>query len=113
MTAGTGDVPEVAGRRFQSSAFTSGLTVPDFAACLHMGLRPVAFVQGFCVMQWSWYGAGSPYLRGNSPYLGGGRQYAESYNCPHGMVSADHRSWGQNYEQTWVEDAWAQGFGTA
>ena len=26
------------------------------------------------------------------------------------MVSAEHRSWGQNYEQTWVEDAWTEGF---
>ena len=30
----------------------SGLTVPDFAACLQMGLQPVGFVQGYCVMQW-------------------------------------------------------------
>jgi hypothetical protein len=29
------------------------------------------------------------------------------------MVSAEHRTWGQNYEQTWVEAAWLQGFGSA
>ncbi len=107
------DLPEAASRRFESRAFTSGLTVPDFAACLQSGLRPVGFVQGFCVMQWSWYGMGSPYNRGLSPYGGGGGGYSETYQCPHGYVSAEHRSWGQNYEQSWVEQAWSQGFGLA
>ena len=37
-----------------------------------MGLRPVGLVQGFCVMQWGWYGAGSPYTRGMTPYAFGG-----------------------------------------
>ena len=115
MTTGTGDVPEAVGRRLESSAFTSGLTIPDFAACLQMGLRPVAFVQGFCVMQWSWYGAGSPYMRSGSPYGGQAGRYVESYSCPHGYAFAtgDHRTWGQNYEQTWVEGAWSEGFGSA
>jgi hypothetical protein len=115
--AGTGDpeaVVKEAGARLRSKTFTSGLTVPDFAACLQMGLRPVGFVQGFCVMQWSWYGAGSPYMRGASPYSGGAKGlYYETWNCPHGYVSAEHRSWGQNYEQTWVEQAWSTGFGSA
>jgi hypothetical protein len=44
------DIPEAAARRFAEGAFTSGLTVPDFAACLQMGLEPVGYVQGFCVM---------------------------------------------------------------
>jgi hypothetical protein len=108
------DLPEAANRRFASGAFTSGLTVPDFAACVQMGLEPVGYVQGFCVMQWRWYGLNSPYSRGLSPYGGGGQSgYMESWQCPHGFVSAEHRSWGQNYEQSWVEDAWGQGFGTA
>lgn len=103
-----------AGKRLRSGTFTSGLTVPDFAACLQMGLRPVGFVQGFCVMQWSFYNAGSPYMRGTTPYSGGeGSQYYETWNCPHGFYSQDHRSWGQNYEQTWVEATWGQGFGSA
>ncbi len=114
--AGEG-VPEVAARRLGSSSFSSGLSVPDFAACLQVGLRPVALVQGFCVMQWGWYGVGSPYVRGVSPFAGGSgwSGYNESWRCPHGYVvgSGDHRVWGQNYEQTWVEAAWAQGFGTA
>ena len=54
-----GDLPEAAVRRLESSAFSSGLSVPDFAACLDLGLQPVALVQGFCVMQWGWYGPGS------------------------------------------------------
>jgi hypothetical protein len=107
------DLPEAANRRFASGAFTSGLTVPDFAACLQMGLEPVGYVQGFCVMQWGWYGINSPYRRGLNPYGGGQGGYMESWQCPHGFVSAEHRSWGQNYQQSWVEEAWGQGFGSA
>jgi hypothetical protein len=111
-----GDLPEAAVRRLQSDAFSSGLTVPDFAACLDLGLEPVALVQGFCVMQWGWYGPGSGYMRGMSPYAvasGGGDGYSETYRCPHGFVSAEHRTWGQNLEQPWVEAAWTQGYGSA
>jgi hypothetical protein len=114
--AAEGDLPEAAVRRLQSGAFSSGLTVPDFAACLELGLEPVALVQGFCVMQWGWYGPGSGYMRGMSPYniaSGGGGGYSETYRCPHGFVSAEHRTWGQNLEQPWVEEAWTQGYGTA
>ena len=115
--AGTeGDLPEAAVRRLESSAFSSGLTVPDFAACLEIGLEPVALVQGFCVMQWGWYGPGSGFMRGMSPYVAGPQNagaYSETYRCPHGYVSVEHRMWGQNLEQPWVEDAWAQGYGTA
>jgi Putative heavy-metal-binding len=113
------ELPEAAGRRLTSGSFSSGLTVPDFAACLQMGLRPVGLVQGFCVMQWGWYGAGSPYSRGMTPYSFGGSAprgvYSESYSCPHGgyMYSNEHRIWGQNYQQPWVEGAWAQGFSSA
>ena len=31
----------------QPNAFDSGLTIPDFVACLSMGLQPVGLVQGF------------------------------------------------------------------
>ncbi len=112
MGSGASDLPEAATRRFAEGAFTSGLTVPDFAACLQMGLEPVGFVQGFCVMQWQWYGMGSPYgtFGPNQARAGG---YSESWQCPHGFVSAEHRSWGQNYEQSWVEEAWRQGFSSA
>jgi hypothetical protein len=111
-----GDLPEAAVRRLESSAFSSGLSVPDFAACLDLGLEPVALVQGFCVMQWGWYGPGAGYTRGMSPYVAGPDTpgaYVENYRCPHGYVSMEHRTWGQNLEQPWVEDAWTQGYGTA
>jgi uncharacterized protein YbjQ (UPF0145 family) len=108
------DLPEAAPRRLETGSFSSGLTVPDFAACLQMGLRPVGFVQGFCAMQWGWYMAGSPYLRGTAPYSPTGRAgYSSNWYCPHGIVSAEHRTWGQNVEQTWVEAAWLEGFGSA
>jgi hypothetical protein len=113
---GPSDVPEEATGRLESGSFSSGLTVPDFAACLQMGLRPVGFVQGFCAMQWGWYSTGSPYLRGLSPYSPSGSReglYSQTWSCPHGFVGAEHRTWGQNYEQTWVEDAWRQGFSSA
>jgi hypothetical protein len=113
---GPSDLPEAAPRRLESGSFSSGLTVPDFAACLQMGLRPVGLVQGFCAMQWGWYGAGSQYMRGASPYsapAGAQGAYSQNWHCPHGMISPDHRAWGQNYEQTWVEAAWVQGFGSA
>ena len=107
------DLPEAAGRRFADGAFSSGLTVPDFAACLQMGLEPVGYVQGFCVMQWGWRGMASPYGGYGAPNQGGPGSYTESWRCPHGFVSAEHRGWGQNFEQSWVEDAWVQGFSSA
>jgi uncharacterized protein YbjQ (UPF0145 family) len=116
MSDTAADLPEAAVRRLDSSAFSSGLTVPDFAACLDLGLQPVGLVQGFCVMRWGWYGAGSRYMRGASPWAGGGQSngaYAETYRCGHGYVSAEHRMWGQNLEQTWVEEAWTEGYGSS
>jgi hypothetical protein len=116
MTTAPPDLPEAAVRRLESGIFSSGLTVPDFAACLDLGLQPMALVQGFCVMRWGWYGSGSGYMRGASPWSGGQQTagaYSETYRCPHGFVSNEHRTWGQNLEQSWVEDAWAQGYGTA
>jgi uncharacterized protein YbjQ (UPF0145 family) len=107
------ELPEAPQRRLSSTAFSSGLTVPDFAACLDLGLQPVGLVQGFCVMRWGWYGAGSGFGRGMSPYSMGSQNagaYSETYRCPHGFVSNEHRMWGQNIEQPWVEEAWHQGY---
>lgn len=71
-----GETPPEAGRRLRAGAFSSGLSVNDFAACLRMGLRPVALVQGFCAMQWSWYSMNSPYayssVAGRGALGGGG-----------------------------------------
>ena len=114
MTDLPADLPEAAIRRLESSAFSSGLTVPDFAACLELGMEPVALVQGFCVMQWGWNAAGRGFSRGFTPntQLTQG-DYQETYRCPHGYVSNEHRTWGQNFEQSWVESAWASGYGSA
>ncbi|HEY1829150.1 MAG TPA: hypothetical protein VGG38_02785 [Acidimicrobiales bacterium] len=116
MTQTEGDLPEAAVRRLESTSFSSGLTVPDFAACLELGLEPVALVQGFCVMRWGFYGMNSGFGRGMSPYQwgqGNAGGYSEVYRCPHGFVSNEHRMWGQNLEQPWVEQAWSQGYGSA
>lgn len=108
-----GDLPEAAERRLKGGAFSSGLSVNEFAACLDMGLQPVGLVQGFCAMQWSTFGRGMM-QRGLNPYGGNqGGGYVENYQCPHGFVSNEHRMWGQNYQQTWVENAWYEGFSKA
>ncbi|MGH3732792.1 MAG: hypothetical protein ACRDVC_05360 [Acidimicrobiales bacterium] len=112
MTTGTNDLPEAAHRRLGEGAFSSGLSVSDFAACLEMGLEPVGLVQGFCAMQWSAYGQGF-LRRGMTPYGGSQGGYVENYQCPHGMVGGEHRMWGQNYEQTWIQSAWSDGFSAA
>jgi uncharacterized protein YbjQ (UPF0145 family) len=110
VSGGTG-VPQVAEERLRSGSFSSGLTVPDFAACLQMGLQPAGLVQGFCVMQQAWYGTYNSYYQ--VPQGG----YSSRWPCPHGMgmgmVSSDHRPWGQNYEQALVEQVWSTGFGSA
>lgn len=119
------DLPEAAGRRLSGGAWSSGLTVADFAACRAMGLAPLALVQGFCAMQWGWYSMAGPSLLGGrpaarpgtpgAPYVAGGAGaggYEESWPCPHGIASMEHR-WGYNFEQSWVEAAWSQGFGSA
>jgi len=103
-------VPEAAERRLRSGAWSSGLSVADFATCLQMGMDPVGFVQGYAVMQWSWttnrFGPSAAW--GGFTVPGGG--YQENYYCPHGYVSPDHRAYGMNVEQRWVEDAWNQGW---
>ncbi len=123
---GKGGLPEAATRRLSGGAWSSGLSVTDFASCLDMGMRPLGFVQGYAVMQWSWYMAtgGFAGMRGG---LGGGGafgagwgtaqrrrgQYVEQWQCPHGFVGAEHRMYGMNYELTWLEQSWATGWGLA
>jgi hypothetical protein len=107
------DLPPESAGRLRSGAFSSGLSVPDFAACLHMGLHPVGLVQGYCVMKWSWYGMGSPYS-GSTFWSGAySGNSLSSYNCPHYTYDADHRQWGVNVEQPWVSEAWSTGFNSA
>jgi uncharacterized protein YbjQ (UPF0145 family) len=110
MSESSNDLPEAAERRFAQDAFSSGLSVSDFAACLELGLEPVGLVQGFCAMQQGVYAMGGALSRSLSPYGGSDGGYVQNYQCPHGMISNEHRMWGQNYEQTWVESAWNEGF---
>ncbi|MHB8221081.1 MAG: heavy metal-binding domain-containing protein [Acidimicrobiales bacterium] len=103
-------LPEAAGRRLGSGAWSSGLSVPDFASCLSMGMDPVGFVQGYAVMQWTWYANSYYGAMGGPPSPSGAGQYSESWQCPHGFVGGDHRMYGYNYEQTWVEGNWSNGW---
>ena len=118
-------LPEAATRRLTGGAWSSGLSVADFASCLSMGMEPLGYVQGYAVMQWSWWmttggisgfaGAGL----GGYGYGGYGQtptrrgQYVEQWRCPHAFVSAEHRVYGTNYELTWLEESWASGWGLA
>lgn len=105
-----GDLPEAAGRRARYAAYTSGLTIPELAACEHMGMRPVALVQGFCVMGWNF----SFSSVGASQYYGYGGQTITSYNCPHPYVTdAEHHQYGWNTECTDIEAAWGDGYNRA
>lgn len=115
--AGDGpDVPVAAGGRLGKGAWSSGLSVADFASCLALGMEPAAFVQGYCVMQWStysgYYGTQGAMGMGTLPAAARG-QYVEQWRCPHGFVGGEHRTFGFNYEQTWLEESWATGWGLA
>ena len=106
------DLPEAAQRRLAQGSFSSGLSVSDFGACLDMGLEPVGLVQGFCAMHWGAYSMNA-LGRGVTPFSGSQGGYVQNYQCPHGMVTSEHRPWGQNYQQGWIEDAWRTGFNSA
>jgi len=83
---------EAAERRLSAGAFSSGLSVSDFAACLEWGLEPVGLVQGFCAMQQGVYSM-MGLSRGLSPYGGSQGGYVQNYQCPHGMIAGEHRMW--------------------
>ncbi len=108
---GDGELPEAASRRLGDKAWSSGLSVADFGACDALGLEPVSVVQGYAVMQWSWY-SGSVY-RNTPAWAPQAGQYVDRYQCPHGFVGAEHRSWGYNAEVPWIQNAWAEGWGNA
>ncbi len=111
------DIPEAAGRRLAAKSFSSGLSVADFAACLHMGMRPVGLVQGFCAMGWnpgyylpSQTAYGNQWQGWGSSWSGWGNAL-DTYYCPHRIVqSAEHASRGFNVEATGIESAWAEGY---
>jgi uncharacterized protein YbjQ (UPF0145 family) len=96
----------------EQRAWSSSLTTNDFAACVEAGYEPLGFVQGCSVISWGW-GSGMTSQIGFGAAGGGAvatRGYSEQFACPHGFVGADHRMYGLNYEQDWVEDAWRTGF---
>lgn len=102
-----GDLPEAAGRRLSGGAWSSGLSVADFTSCVAMGMEPLGFVQGYAVMQWSWFGT---YQR-QAIYGAARSGYSENYPCPHGgFIDPEHRGFGVNFEQGWVEDGWTTGW---
>lgn len=90
----------------RTGAWSSGLSTNDFAACASAGLQPLGFVQGVSVASWNFYGQAFSPLGGfgMNQRLSG---YFEQYNCPHGIVSAEHRMYGLNYEKTWMEETWS------
>lgn len=106
-------LPEAAARRLGHGAWSSGLSIVDFASCLAMGMEPLGFVQGFSVMQWSWYGSTFSRTMGGMPGRSAPGQYSEGWQCPHGFVGGEHRMYGYNFEQTWVEESWSTGWGLA
>lgn len=120
------ELPEAAERRLRPGAWSSALSVADFSSCLSMGMEPIGYVQGCCVMQWSWYSSNyGPVTRmgglsggglgrmGAVPVSNSDGSYGEEWRCPHGFVGNDHRMYGFNSEQVWVETAWSTGFGQA
>src|SRR5271169_1828834 len=107
------DLPEAVSRRLSGPAWSSALSISDFASCLATGMEPAGFVQGYAVMQWSWYSNYSSMGitgRGYPNLMTGQDQYVEQWRCPHGFVGTEHRMYGINYEQTWVEDNWTRGW---
>jgi uncharacterized protein YbjQ (UPF0145 family) len=116
--AGT-DLPEAASRRLAAKSFSSGLSVADFAACLHMGMRPVGLVQGFCAMGWnpayympSQTTYGTQWQGYNTSWSGWG-DVLGTYTCPHRIIyTAEHPSRGFNVEATGIESVWAEGYNT-
>lgn len=105
-----GDLPEAAERRLRGPTWSSSLSVAELAATLALGAEPVGVVQGFAVMQWAYGTAMSPWGWSAAASAQG---YYEQWRCPHGFVGTEHRVVGYNFQQTWQEQNWAQGWGLA
>jgi uncharacterized protein YbjQ (UPF0145 family) len=93
-------------------------------------MRPVGFVQGYCVMRWSWYQRNTPSsTRGFWGYRGApipnGERQLSNYYCPHYPVPkavgadsvrsrvSDHRFRGVNVDQSTVTKVWREGYDKA
>lgn len=132
------DLPGEAAPRLRTGSFSSTLSTADLSSTLAAGLEPVGLVQGTCVMRWSWFGPRSPY--GGSLPIGSGttklkRRYFEprtgafarrsagsarsivyeannysTWACEHEVGTAGKHEPGVNFEQSWVETLWDEGF---
>lgn len=83
-------------------AFDSGLTTPDFAACLSMGLQPVGLAQGFFCGQLSGWGSYQASVVTNYPCAWGW-----------GRGGQDHPPPGWLGVAAGLDEAWATAFSTA
>jgi len=115
---GSAGLPEAAQRRLGHGPWSSSLSVADFASSVALGIEPVGFVQGYAVVTWRYVSgyAGRPVgyrTFTGYPNLGDTGDYMEQWRCPHGFVGGEHRMFGYNFEQVWVEQAWRQGYGLA
>jgi hypothetical protein len=82
-----------------AAAFDSGLTTPDFAACLSMGLQPLRLAQGFyCGQMAAWSGYQAAVI--------------ERYPCG-GHYDTNHAPPGWLGQHDAVDEAWTTAFDTA
>jgi hypothetical protein len=115
--------------RLKSEAFTSALSINDFAACAALGLEPVQMVQGSAVLAQSqplYSGGVSMTGQRFAPSQSFGyttslyrkqmsQGYWRRYKCPHtyDVISSEHPTWGANAEQILLHSAWQRGFDAA
>jgi hypothetical protein len=113
----------------KSEAFTSNLSINEFATCTTLGLEPVQMVQGSAVLAMT-----QPLYTGGVTMTGQrflptqstsymtnlyrklmAQGYWKSYRCPHinQAITGEHRTWGANAEQVLLHSAWQRGFSAA
>jgi uncharacterized protein YbjQ (UPF0145 family) len=95
------DKPETGVRR---AAWSSALSINDFAACIEAGVEPIGFVQGCSVVSWTLY---------RSDGVPEAARFVEQFNCPHNSVSGNHRQFGKNSEEIATEALWMAAFSGA
>jgi hypothetical protein len=117
------EFPATAINRLGRDAFSSTLTIQDFALCDSMGLEPLDLVEGYCVMtKRTPIYSGQPLATPTTPTTRGNRSpspldtaYTKTYRCPHQALAiwGDHRSFGRNAEQVFLSISWRRGFDLA
>ena len=115
---GPDDLPEAAARRLRAGRGPRGSRWPTSPRASRWAWSR----WGSCRATPSCSGAGTSSTYYRTMTMGGlgrvagpsGRgQYSEGWQCPHGFVGGEHRMYGYNFEQTWVEGNWASGWGLA